>query len=58
MKNNQGVLYWTTSKEIEPVKYEIQKSKEEAGLSLLVKYPGTKIHLLKQIAIPILIRNR
>jgi len=28
VENNQGILYWTTSKEEEPVRYEIQKSKD------------------------------
>lgn len=27
-ENNKGVLYWTASKEEEPIKYEIQKSKD------------------------------
>ena len=41
-ENNQGVLYWTTSKEIEPVKYEIQKSKEAGRFVTIGEISGYK----------------
>jgi hypothetical protein len=41
-ENNQGVLYWTTSKETEPVKYEIQKSKEAGRFVTIGELSGYK----------------
>ena len=41
-ENNQGVLYWTTSKEQEPVKYEIQKSKEGSRFVKIGEITGYK----------------
>jgi hypothetical protein len=41
-ENNQGVLYWTTSKEEEPVKYEIQKSKGAGSFVTIDEITGYK----------------
>jgi len=41
-ENNQGVLYWTTSKEEEPVKYEIQKSKDASSFVTIGEITGYK----------------
>jgi len=41
-ENNQGVLYWTTSKEQEPVKYEIQKSKDGSRFVKIGEITGYK----------------
>ena len=41
-ENNQGVLYWTTSKEEEPVKYEIQKSKGGSSFVTIGEITGYK----------------
>jgi hypothetical protein len=41
-ENNQGVLYWTTSKEKEPVKYEIQKSKDGSRFVKIGELAGYK----------------
>ena len=38
--NNHGVLYWTTSKEAEPVKYEIQKSKDASRFVTIGEIQG------------------
>jgi hypothetical protein len=41
-ENSQGVLYWTTSKEEEPVKYEIQKSKDASSFVTIGEITGYK----------------
>ncbi|HEX6170010.1 MAG TPA: hypothetical protein VFZ33_09965 [Chitinophagaceae bacterium] len=41
-ENNQGVLYWTTSKEDEPVKYEVQKSKDGSRFVSIGEIQGFK----------------
>ncbi|HEV8270371.1 MAG TPA: T9SS type A sorting domain-containing protein [Chitinophagaceae bacterium] len=41
-ENNKGVLYWTTSKEEEPVKYEIQKSKRGSSFVTIGEITGYK----------------
>ena len=41
-ENNQGVLYWTTSKEEELVKYEIQKSKGAGSFITIGEITGYK----------------
>ena len=41
-ENNQGVLYWTTSKEEELVKYEIQKSKGAGSFVTIGEITGYK----------------
>lgn len=41
-ENNKGVLYWTTSKEEEPVKYEIQKSKGGGSFITIGEIAGYK----------------
>jgi hypothetical protein len=41
-ENNKGVLYWTTSKETEPVKYEIQKSKDGSSFINIGEITGYK----------------
>ena len=41
-ENNQGVLYWTTSKEDEPVRYEVQKSKEGGSFVTIGEVAGFK----------------
>ena len=41
-EDNQAVLYWTTSKEDEPVKYEIQKSKEGGNFITIGEVVGFK----------------
>ena len=41
-ENDQGVLYWTTSKEKEPVKYEIQKSKDGSRFVKIGELNGYK----------------
>lgn len=40
-ENNQGILNWTTSKEDEPVKYEIQKSKDASRFVTIGEVPGS-----------------
>jgi hypothetical protein len=41
-ENSQGVLYWTTSKEDEPVRYEIQKSKDASRFVTIGEVQGFK----------------
>jgi hypothetical protein len=41
-ENNKGVLYWTTSKEEEPVNYEIQKSKDGSRFTSIGETLGFK----------------
>jgi len=41
-ENNKGVLYWTTSKEDEPVKFEIQKSKDASRFVTIGEVDGFK----------------
>jgi len=41
-ENNKGALYWTTSKETEPVKYEIQKSKDGSRFVKIGEITGYK----------------
>lgn len=41
-ENNRGVLYWSTSKEDEPVKYEIQKSKDGSSFVTIGEVQGYK----------------
>src|SRR4030095_4657697 len=41
-ENNQAILYWTTSKEDEPVRYEVQKSKEGGSFVTIGEVVGFK----------------
>ena len=41
-ENNQGILYWTTSKEEEYVRYEIQKSKDASRFITIGEVQGFK----------------
>ncbi|HEX3168826.1 MAG TPA: T9SS type A sorting domain-containing protein, partial [Chitinophagaceae bacterium] len=41
-ENDQAILYWTTSKEDEPVKYEIQKSKNASSFVTIGEITGYK----------------
>ena len=41
-ENNNGVLFWTTSKEDEPIKYEIQKSKDGSNFVTIGEVQGYK----------------
>ncbi len=41
-ENNKGVLYWTASKEEQPVRYEIQKSKDASRFTSIGELAGFK----------------
>ena len=41
-ESNKSVLYWTVSKEEEPIKYEIQKSKDASRFVSIGEVPGFK----------------
>jgi hypothetical protein len=40
-ENNNAILYWTTSKEEEPMKYEIQKSKDGSRFTTIGEVTGS-----------------